>query len=214
MNQSWAFKHEPKTLNEMVLSDEKRIMMENIIRDLPNTLIYGKQGTGKSTFTNILATYHEKQYLEINASIDNGIDTIRSTVTKFAQASSFDLVSKKIVHFEEADKLTEGAQKALKCLIDNTQKWNSFFFTCNDISKIIDPIKSRCTYELHLEDTDKKKIYDHVLKILRYENVTIQNNDDLNHVIDYYYPDIRKVLSYMESHSNNNIFKIGTDLKL
>lgn len=212
MTDNWTEKYAPESLEEMVVSDENRGKLNKIMTDLPTTLLYGNAGTGKSSFMKILQKLHRENILKINASDENGVDVIRDKVNSFAVAAPFDLKSTKIVYFEEADKLTEEAQNALKDLIEQVKKKTRFFFVCNDNSKIIDPIKSRCGYKLNLDDPPIEKILEHVWKILDSEHVEVKNTDDVKNIINKYYPDIRNIINTLESHEKDGVLNIDPDI--
>ena len=215
MTTDWKIKYEPKTIDEMILSDEKKYKLKKILTDIPNTILYGNAGTGKSCFMKILGQVSGiNQPLRINASLENGIEVIRHNVGSYSKAASFDLESKKIVYFEEADKLTGEAQNALKDLIELVQKQTSFFFLCNDLKNIIDPIQSRCSYRLNLEDPPRENIFSHLKNILKLEQVRVKKDTDIYYVIDNYYPDIRKIIGSIQSQVRDGVLIIDSDLKL
>lgn len=95
----WTFKYEPKNLKEMIVSEDVKKILESIIKDVPNILIYGKPGTGKGTFTNILLKETGYDYIKINASDENSIDDVRTKIKSFA--TSLGITDKKIVYLNE-----------------------------------------------------------------------------------------------------------------
>ncbi len=222
MSQSWGDKYSPQKLEDIILSNEKKNLLQRVLNDLPNTILYGHPGTGKSTFMKILRNKVGEFVLKINASNENGIDIIRDKVERFAKTAAFssfvnsDSVNKKIIFFEEADKLTEKAQSGLKDLIDNTKKETRFFFVCNDATRIIEPIKSRCSgYVFNLNDPPKAEIITRLSGILKLENVKFEDNNDIRYVIDKHYPDIRNIIGNLESYVNDKgVLKIPESIKI
>jgi DNA polymerase III delta prime subunit len=221
MSQSWGDKYVPQKIEDMILSNKKKKLLQKVLTELPNTILYGHPGTGKSTFMKILRNRVGEYVLKINASNENGIEIIRGKVDGFAKAASFSLfsnpdsVNKKIIFFEEADKLTEEAQNALKDLMDITKKETRFFFVCNDATKIIEPIKSRCSgYVFDLNDPPKSEIITRLSEILKSENVKFEDNDEIRYVIDKHYPDIRNIIGNLESYVHNGILKIPESIKI
>lgn len=203
--EDWTSKYAPTTLDEMIVAPNKRSKLESIIEQLPNVLLYGKQGTGKSCFIKILLNKSEAERLKINASFDNGIDIVRNKVSKFAR--SYSTKDKKMVIFEESDFLTEEAQNALKDEIDKVKAITSFVFICNSTKNIIDPIKSRCNYILDLEDPPIDDIIEYIQYILNKEKINY-NIDDIYKLINSKFPDIRSMIKYIQSNSINNKLNI------
>lgn len=202
----WVDKYEPQSLDEMILTRDKREQLQKIIDNISNVVLYGNPGTGKSTFMKILLNEADPSAFKINASFDNGIDTIRLKVSKFARALSSKKI--KIVYFEESDQLTQEAQDALKDLIDTTKQMTRYFFLTNDIDKLSDPIQSRCMYKLHFEDPPIKLIQKHVMRILEKEKVLVKDQADVNHFVNQYYPDIRQIINALQSNVINNELKL------
>lgn len=203
--QEWIFKYEPLTLKDMVVTDNKRELLKDIINKLPNTLIAGKRGTGKGTFMNILLRETQCTSLKINASMENSIDDVREKIRKFA--TSFDPSGVKIVYLNECDRVSPAAQDGLRQLIEDTQKATSFFLLCNNENKITEELKSRFGYHLNLNDPPAKSIMFRCFEILKKENVQIENKRLLVDLIKKCYPDIRKIIGTLESNVRNGVIK-------
>lgn len=204
----WVVKYGPKTLDEMVVSDEKKIILKKIIKEIPTTLIAGKPGTGKGTFMDILLKETGCPYLKLNGSIDNSIDDIREKVRKFSTA--FDPTSKKIVYFNECDRLSPAAMDSLKDLQESVQHITRFFFLSNDETlrnDIEGAIKSRCGYQINLNDPPGKNIYLRCLEILKKENVKIEDSKELLNLIKKCYPDMRKIIGTLQSNVQDGVLK-------
>lgn len=203
--EEWVFKHEPKTFGEMIVSEEKKIKLQKIIKDLPNTLLAGKPGTGKGTFMNILLKESGCSYLKINASSENSVDDVRGKINNFAKR--YDPNRMKILYLNECDRLSPAGQNALNQLLEDVQKISRFFFVCNNENKITDPIKSRCGYHLDLNDPPAKQIYSRCIDILNREGVKIENKSAIVDMIKKLYPDIRKIIGTLQSNVFDNTIK-------
>ncbi len=147
----WAEKYRPRSLDEIVNQEEivKRLKKFVEEKNMPHLLFVGPPGTGKTTAAHALAhdLYGEnyRQYmLELNASDERGIETIRTKVKEFARSRTPPGVPFKIVLLDEADNMTADAQQALRRLMEMYTATTRFILIANYPSKIIEPIQSRC----------------------------------------------------------------------
>jgi DNA polymerase III delta prime subunit len=202
MSKLWVFEHEPKTLSEMIVSEEKRKILSNIINDLPNTLIAGLPGTGKGTFMNILKRTADIDWLKINGSDETGVDMVRDKIKSFAKSFSS---KTKVVYINESDRLSNNAMSSLLQIQEDVQSITRFFFVCNNPSKIIDPILSRCSYKLNLNDPPAKEIYKFVINILKKEKIKVEDKQFIIDVIKKLYPDIRQIIGTLQSNVNDGV---------
>ena len=145
-NSLWVEKYRPSTLDDIILSDENRIIVEKFSTEqaIPNLLMCGCPGTGKTSLAKVIVnSVLQCQYLYINASDENGIDTIRSKVTQFAQTRSLD-GSLKVIILDECDGLSQDAQRALRNTMEEYAAQTRFILTANYNHKIIPALQSRC----------------------------------------------------------------------
>ena len=197
----WVEAYRPKTLSELVLSDENRNFFSNIDQNTPHLLFYGRPGTGKTSLAKILVNDVLKcQYLYINASDENGVDTIRNKVVSFAQTKSID-GKRKIIILDEFCGTTSEAQRMLRNVMEEYFESCRFILTANYIDRVVEPIKSRCSLfnlQPSIQDVIKRCCF-----ILKNENITVSEDQKtilLKHV-DNCYPDIRRIINDLQKHS-------------
>jgi replication factor C small subunit len=163
--------------------------------DIQNFIFYGPAGTGKTTLAKIIVKNLDCDYLYINASDENGIDTIREKVKGFASAASWKSI--KVVILDEADFITVQGQAALRNVIETFSRSTRFILTCNFIERIIDPLQSRC-HTLKIVPPTKMDVYNHLTWILTDQLNLSYKQDDIKNLIVKYYPDMRKMLNVLQ----------------
>jgi len=196
-------KYRPKTLTDIVLTSEERQYFESLKskEEIPNLLFAGNPGTGKTTLSKIIATdILDCQYLYINASDENGIDTIRSKVIGFASTKSLD-GKLKIVLFDECDALTLDSQKALRNVIEEYSHNTRFIFTCNYLFKVIPALQSRCQIFNLTPPLDG--VLNRVVAILKHEGITVPDTEKpkLVELVRSGYPDLRRIINDIQKFS-------------
>jgi DNA polymerase III delta prime subunit len=189
----WVEKYRPNDLSTYIgnehLKDKVEVYLES--GDVPHLLLYGKAGTGKTTLAKIITKNIDCDYLYINASDENNIDTVRNKMKTFASSVGFrDL---KVVILDEADYLTPNAQAALRNLMETFSKHCRFILTCNYVERIIDPIQSRCQ-SFKVVPPSKKEVAEHIVSILDKESCLYKLND-VALIVNAGYPDIRRVIN-------------------
>jgi replication factor C small subunit len=163
--------------------------------DIQNFIFYGPAGTGKTTLAKIIVKNLDCDYLYINASDENGIDTIREKVKGFASAASWKGI--KVVILDEADFITIQGQAALRNVIETFSRSTRFILTCNFVERIIDPLQSRCQV-LKIVPPTKMDVYNHLTWILADQLSLSYQPEDIKSLILKYYPDMRKMLNVLQ----------------
>jgi DNA polymerase III delta prime subunit len=190
----WNEKYRPQTLDTYVGNDTVKATFQQYIdtNDVPHLLLYGDAGSGKTTLAKIVAnTIAKDNYIYINASDENSVDTVRDKIKQFASSIGFGGL--KLIILDECDYMTPNAQAALRNVIETFSKTTRFILTCNYVDKIIDPIQSRCQI-FNIVPPSKKEVASHLVKILDSENVKYEK-DSLVTIINQSYPDIRRVIN-------------------
>ena len=207
-NTLWVEMYRPYSLDTYIgnehLKSKVTIYLQN--NDLPHLLLYGKAGTGKTTLAKILVKNIECDYLYINASDENSVDTVRNKVRHFASTVGFkDL---KVIILDECDYITPNAQAALRNLMETFSKHCRFILTCNYVERIIDPIQSRCQL-FQIIPPSKKEVAQKLHNILIDENVNSEL-EDIKILVDSGYPDIRRVINSAQRNVVRGKLKLDT----
>jgi DNA polymerase III delta prime subunit len=190
----WNEKYRPQTLATYVGNETVKATFQQYIEtnDVPHLLLYGDAGSGKTTLAKIVAnTIAKDNYIYINASDENSVDTVRDKIKQFASSIGFGGL--KLIILDECDYMTPNAQAALRNVIETFSKTTRFILTCNYVDKIIDPIQSRCQI-FNIVPPSKKEVAQHLVKILNDEGVKYEK-DNLATIINQSYPDIRRVIN-------------------
>lgn len=206
-NALWVEKHRPKSIDDYVFqNDSHRKSFLSMIeqKDIPNILLSGVAGSGKTTMARILVSslgLDASDLLIINASDENNVDTVREKIKNFV--TTFGFGDKKIIQLEEADYLTPNSQAVLRILMEDYTDVARFILTCNYENKLIPAIKSRCQ-TFRFKEMNKNHIAEYIAKILINENITFEL-DTLDAFIDVGYPDIRKIVNLIQQHSISGV---------
>jgi replication factor C small subunit len=199
-------KYRPQTLADYVGNETIKETIQQYLdnNDIPHLLLYGKAGTGKTTLAKLIVNTIKCDFMIINASDENNVDTVRNKVKNFASSVGF--AGFKVVILDEFDYMTPNAQAILRNLMETFSKHCRFILTCNYIEKIIDPIQSRCQ-SFAITPPTKKDVAIQVSKILDAEKITydIKNVAD---IVSSYYPDIRRILNTCQLQSAKGELKV------
>lgn len=201
----WVEKYRPRTLDDIVLPEKTRTLISNWVAEgiIPNLLLCSLPGQGKTSLAKLLAKdVFNVDYLYLNASDENGVDTIRLKVSEFARTASF-AGDFKIVILDECDNFpTPASQKILRGLMEEVSDNTRFILTANYGHRVIDALKSRCTT---LDMTPPRvDIAKRLFSILKAEGIAIDSTQGpiIGKLIDACYPDMRAMISRLNTASS------------
>ena len=203
-------KYRPSTLEHYVGNENIKEVIQKYLNqnDIQNFIFYGGAGTGKTTLAKIIVKNLDCDFLYLNASDENGIDTIRDKVKGFASTASFKGI--KVVILDEADFITIQGQAALRNVIETFSRSTRFILTCNYIERVIDPIQSRCQV-LKIIPPSKLDTAKHTAWVLDQEEISYET-DDIKSIVNQYYPDLRKMLNTIQSSTINGKLLLDKDV--
>lgn len=212
----WVDRYSPKSISDCILPESiKKVFLD--IRDsgsVPNMILAGEKGRGKTATIRALAMELNRDLMVINGSDERTIDIIRNKIKNYASTVSLN-PGKKILLIDEGDNMTNDAQLALRGCIEEFQKNCSFIFTCNNLNGIKEPIQSRCPPLIFKIPADEKtklmsEFYKRVMAILEQENVKCDDDKILVKFIAKHFPDFRKILNLLQTYSKSG--NIGTNI--
>lgn len=208
MKEIWSIKYRPSTLDDFVFQNSKQ---EELVRQfiqnksIPHLLLTGHAGTGKTSLALMLKKLldiSDDDFLQLNASDENSVDTVRTKIKGFV--SSFAMSAFKIVFLDEADYMSPNAQAALRNMMEECADNARFILTCNKPHKIENFIKSRCQ-TFQFKSLDKDVILEKCAVILKKEKVKVPSLELLENYVNSSYPDFRKILNTLQQNTVNSV---------
>ena len=204
----WVEKYRPNKISDTILAPELKTLFQTFVdkENVPNLLLTGTQGVGKTTVARAMLEELGADYIVINGS-DEGrlIDTLRTKIKNFASSVSL-AGGRKYVILDEADYCNaETVQPALRNFMEEYSKNCGFIMTCNFVNKIIQPLHSRCSVvEFKIANKDKpamgKELYVRILNILKQENISFEEKV-IQEVLAKHFPDNRRILNELQRYS-------------
>ena len=216
----WVEKYRPRTIDECILPEDQKATFKQFLDkgEIPNMLLCGGAGMGKTTVARALCEELGTDYIVINGSMNGNIDTLRNEILGFASTVSF-TGKTKIVILDEADYLNPNStQPALRNFIEEFSSNCRFIFTCNFKNRIIAPLHSRTTVvEFKIVNADRPKIaagfFKRVMEILKTENITADSKS-VAKLVERHFPDYRRVLNELQRYSVSGAIDEGVLVNL
>jgi replication factor C small subunit len=206
MKELWVEKYRPKHIKDYVFKDsDQKSQVQSWVKEgsIPHLLFSGSAGIGKTTLAKVLLNelgIEDYDVLEINASRENNVDTVRDKIINFVQMIPFGPF--KVVLLDEADYLTPNAQAVLRGVMETYSNHSRFILTCNYPNRIIPALHSRCQ-GFHVEKTDQTEFTARVATILVEENIDF-DLDTLDTYVKATYPDLRKCINTVQQNVKEN----------
>jgi len=211
----WVEKYRPKTVDECILPNALKTTFNDFAKQdkIPNLLLSGGPGVGKTTVAKALCEMTEADYIVVNGSEESGIDVLRTKIKQFASTVSF-TESRKMVILDEADYLNpQSTQPAMRGFIEEFAGNCGFIFTCNFKNRLIEPIHSRCSVvEFKITNGERVKVASQFMKrvneILDKEGITYDKKV-VAELITKHFPDFRRVLNELQRYSVSGTIDTG-----
>jgi len=211
----WVERYRPRTIEACILPDRLKKPFQEMVnrQEIPNMILAGGAGSGKTTVARALCEEIGADYIMINGSDESGIDTLRVKIKGFASSVSL-MGGRKVIIIDEADYLNPNStQPAFRGVIEEFSGNCSFVFTCNYKNRIIEPLHSRCTViDFKLINGEKAKMamafMGRVENILKGEKITYDQKVIVE-LIKKFFPDYRRLLNELQRYSNSGTIDTG-----
>lgn len=211
----WCEKYRPQTVEDCILPARLKKPFEEYVqqKQIPNLMLAGSAGCGKTSIAKALCNDVGCDYLMINGSDESGIDTFRGKIKNYASSMSLS-GGRKVIIIDESDYVNPNStQPALRSAIEEFASNCSFIFTCNYKTKIIEPLHSRCAViDFTLKNDEKAKMaglfFKRVQSILKNENVEYDDKV-VAEVIKKHFPDFRRVLNELQRYAQFGKIDVG-----
>jgi DNA polymerase III delta prime subunit len=210
----WVERYRPQTVEECILPERLKATFQEYVnqKEIPNLLLTGGAGVGKTTIAKAMCNEIGCDYMILNGSDENGVDTIRVKIKNYASSMSF-AGGRKVVILDEADYLTPNAQAILRNAIEEFAVNCSFIFTCNFKSRIIEPLHSRCAViDFRLVNGEKAKMasafFKRITHILDTEKVEYDEKV-IAELIKKHFPDFRRAINELQRYSQLGKIDVG-----
>ncbi len=201
----WVEKYRPQKLSDIVNQKDVIGSISSLIKnapEMPHMLFSGSAGVGKTTtalciIREVLGDRYKEYTLELNASDERGINMVREKVKRFSRFAGIEQIPFKFIILDEADEMTSDAQTALRRIIEDAARFCRFIIIANNISKIIDPIQSRCAVFKFTSIAEEEAVK-HLASIAKKEGVE-SSEGGLRAVHDYAEGDLRHAINLLQT---------------
>jgi len=211
----WVEKYRPVTVDDCILPNELKQTFQQFVenRQIPNLLLTGTAGVGKTTIAKAMLEQIGCTYMMINGSEESGIDMLRTKIKNFASTVSMD-GNRKYVILDEADYLNpQSTQPALRGFIEEFSRNCGFILTCNFRNRIIEPLHSRCsTVEFRIPNAEKPQLAMGFMKRVQHilENENVKSDERVvAELINKFFPDWRRCLNELQRYSATGTIDAG-----
>ena len=202
----WTEKYRPKTIEECILPERLKKPFQEYVTsgEIPNLLLSGGAGVGKTTVAKAMCEEVGCDYMIINGSDETGVDNVRYKIKNYASSMSL-AGGRKVIIVDEADYLSPNAQAAFRNVIEEFAGNCSFIFTCNFKNKIIEPLHSRCAnVEFTLKNPEKASMagqfFKRIQSVLTSEGVKFDDKV-IAELVKKHFPDFRRIINELQRYS-------------